>query len=366
MTGIRIIAAILVILPVLACAPVSRLPQVDDEAAKLEAEKQRQLVVERTIRDRSRLHHIAYRILKANAELCGEKVRKSSGLQIVNKFSFGKEYEKAAEVVLGVGKKSKIIAVARGSAADDAGFLDGDILLSLGDWDVPENKEGIKEAAKKFMAGAENGDALALRVIRDGDENTFTFQPESVCAYRYSLENKDIVNAFADGNRIVISTGMLRFAENDTELATVIGHEIAHNMMDHNPKTQTNAAIGMVFDILLAGIGVSTGGAFQNLAARAFSEGFEAEADYVGLYLMARAGFAIENTPNFWRRMGMNSPGSIREQLMASHPATPRRFLALEKTVAEIKAKRAADEPLIPEREKESTQKVPEPESADN
>jgi predicted Zn-dependent protease len=80
-----------------------------------------------------------------------------------------------------------------------------------------------------------------------------------------------------------------------------------------------------------------------------YSKEFEAEADYVGLYLMARAGFAIEDTPNFWRRMAIAHPGSVKRGLAASHPPTPERFLALEKTVEEIDAKRARSEALLPE-----------------
>jgi len=107
--------------------------------------------------------------------------------------------------------------------------------------------------------------------------------------------------------------------------------------------------LGSLLDIVAAAYGVNTQGAFGNAAARAHSQGFEAEADYVGLYIMARSGRDIDNSPRFWRRMAASHPGSIQRSGAASHPATPERFLAMEKTIKEIKKKERLGEPLVPE-----------------
>ena len=161
----------------------------------------------------------------------------------------------------------------------------------------------------------------------------------------------DDVNAMADGTHVLLFTGMLRFADTDEELATVVGHEMAHNLMDHVSKQQGNALLGTILDILVAGVGVNTQGMFTKMAMLAYSKEFEAEADYVGLYLMARAGYAIHDTPNFWRRMAIAHPGSVKGGFFATHPATPERFLALEKTVAEIEGKERSNQALLPESE---------------
>ena len=65
-------------------------------------------------------------------------------------------------------------------------------------------------------------------------------------------------------NRIYITRGMLRFVDNPGEIATVVAHELAHNLMGHRAAKETNmvagAGVGLVFDILAAVAGVDTGG----------------------------------------------------------------------------------------------------------
>ncbi len=115
-----------------------------------------------------------------------------------------------------------------------------------------------------------------------------------------------------------------------------------------------NAIPGLLLDLLAAGVGVNTQGLFMNMTANAYSQEFEAEADYVGLYMMKQSGMEIENAPDFWRRMAAIHPGSIKTNLLATHPASPERFLALEKTVEEIRDKVEKGLPLAPEMEEKS------------
>ena len=77
------------------------------------------------------------------------------------------------------------------------------------------------------------------------------------------------------------------------------------------------------------------------------SQGFELEADYVGVYLMALTGLEIETSPDFWRRMATRNPGSI--DYAYTHPTAPERFLSMEKVVVEIQEKQSRGEVLKPE-----------------
>ena len=108
-----------------------------------------------------------------------------------------------------------------------------------------------------------------------------------------------------------------------------------------------NAAGGLLLDLLVAGLGVNTQGAFTKAAASAYSQGFEAEADHVGLYIMALAGYEIDDAPNFWRRMAIEHPTGIGYGGL--HPTTPERFLGLERGIAEIKQNLADGVDLIAE-----------------
>jgi predicted Zn-dependent protease len=133
----------------------------------------------------------------------------------------------------------------------------------------------------------------------------------------------------------------------------VIGHELAHNFMGHIEAGQRNNVLGTIAEIIAATKGVPTQGALGAAIALAYSPAFEAEADYVGLYVLASAGIEIKEAPKFWRRMAAANPAGISQRgMIASHPATSARFVALEKTVQEIEAKRAAGQPLVPELKK--------------
>ena len=118
---------------------------------------------------------------------------------------------------------------------------------------------------------------------------------------RYVQDSR--INAFADGEAVYMMAGMMRFAENDQELALILGHELAHNVEAHISAKKVNATIGLVFDLLAAGAGVNTRGAFSQAGANSYSQDFESEADYVGLYYLARAGIEVDGAAYFWRRM---------------------------------------------------------------
>ena len=109
--------------------------------------------------------------------------------------------------------------------------------------------------------------------------------------------------------------------------------------------------MGLAVDILAAMAGVNTQGAFMkmgsNMGGGAFSQSFESEADYVGLYIMANAGVDYHAAAHFWRRMAVAHPDSIEHA--KTHPSTAERFVAMKKAVAEIDGKLAAGESLKPE-----------------
>ena len=336
-----------------ACAPVTQAPPVDPESAKAEAEKQRLLVVERYVADLRRLNAIAFRIFAANADFCREKGKSAGafGFKVGNAYSFPKDFEAGARRVVGGRGLVRIVAVAPGSPAGRAGMREGDAVLALDGTPAPkgENEAATRDFGKQLAEQVKTGNPIVFRVQRENEEVEFALHPVAACAYGYGIDPKEIVNASADGKSVQITSGMMRFAETDEELATVVGHELAHNLMGHIDSKRGNIALGFLVDLLFAGFGVNTGGVFSDMAGQSYSQEFETEADYVGLYLMARAGYDIAGSPNFWRRMGVRNPGSIRTNHAASHPSAPYRFVSLDKTVEEIERKKAAGLPLRPE-----------------
>jgi predicted Zn-dependent protease len=175
------------------------------------------------------------------------------------------------------------------------------------------------------------------------------------CSFEVVLDaSKKGLNAHADGQNVVIYPPMIEFATNDNQLAFVIAHEFAHSIMSHVASTQKNVAIGgilgTIVDIAAQSQGINTQGQIGKLGAHSalmkYSPAFENEADYVGLYILARAGYKIEDAPGFWRQMSMQVPQAV--YATGTHPNNPSRTLAMQNAVKEIQAKKAEKQPLLP------------------
>ncbi|MFZ5789966.1 MAG: M48 family metalloprotease [Pseudomonadota bacterium] len=339
---------------VTACAqPRTQSPSVSSAELAAEQRKQEEIVVQDLVNDQRRLLSVGYPLLLAGADLCGDYVRRGAGFYLQGRDGFPEELRNAAERIFRFDGGYKIYYVAPGSPAAAAGLRDGDKVLSIDGKALPTTPEEMKKFREELNTKKEAPTSYVIE--RDGTEMTIEIRPVSVCDYELAVNPDQDVNAATDGETIAINQGMLRFVHNDDELALVVAHELAHDAMGHIDAQKQNAAVagagGLMLDILAAMVGVNTGGAFMKAAAdagqQAFSVEFEEEADYVGMYLMARAGYRIENAPDMWRRMAAVNPDAIT--VAKTHPTTPERFVALTKTIEEIDRKRETSIALMPE-----------------
>jgi predicted Zn-dependent protease len=310
---------------------------VSPEQIRSEQVKQQQLVVESQIQQQTRLDDVALTLLQAGVPLCGSAVTTRTGFRFTSRSYFNDEYLPAA-IAMGLTDTVVVTSVARGSGAERAGLRAGDRIISVdGRGVIPD--EGAVPTIDK----------------RDSILHAMNIPADTVCAYDVAVLKSAELNAFADGKTVYVTSQMLRFAADDDELATVVGHEIAHNAMGHNNAMKANAAmgaiLGLVVDIAMARQGVNTGGRYTNdfaaLGAMVYSQDFEREADYVGLYILAGANRPIANAPNLWRRIAQESPSEIK--FASSHPTTAERFVRLDQWRAEIQSKVALGAPLRPE-----------------
>ncbi|MGQ9425735.1 M48 family metallopeptidase [Gilvimarinus sp. F26214L] len=150
------------------------------------------------------------------------------------------------------------------------------------------------------------------------------------------------VNAFAlPGRKIGIFTGLLEVAENQDQLAAVIGHEIAHVLAEHSnarvSATYATSAGLQVLEALIAGrasaatreqaMGLLGVGA-QYGVLMPYGRGQESEADILGLDIMAKAGFRPEASIELWRNMD-EAGGPNPPELLSTHPSSSTRMEAL-------------------------------------
>jgi len=345
----------LTVLMLSGCAgPHTAPPRADTQAVHQETLEQKRLIYQRALQDNARVTAVAFPLLAANAEFCGRNLRPMDGMSGWTLDGFPRSEQPMVHQLFGLTNAVTLSNVVPGSPAAQAGLRAGDILVSINGTRVGQGQRGLRDASNLLQQTGMR--PRQIHFSRGGQIRNTVVTPVQGCAYPVGIDQNDFrINAYADGQRIVITRGMLRFVENDTELALVVAHELAHNAMGHVPKKMTNALAGalggLAVDLLLGSAGVHTGNQASQLGgqmgAMSHSVAFEQEADYVGMYFMARAGFETGNVATFWRRMAVEQ-GDAAVEIRRTHPTSPERFVAINATHQEIQAKKRAGQPLAP------------------
>lgn len=148
------------------------------------------------------------------------------------------------------------------------------------------------------------------------------------------------VNAFAlPGGKIGIFTGLLNVAENQHQLATVVGHEIAHVTARHSAARVSNQlATQMGVSVIAQTTGMDPGlisAGADILLALPYSRADETEADRLGLDYMAQAGFDPRASVPLWQNMERASGGGP-PQFLSTHPAPQARIRELEQRMPAV------------------------------
>ena len=344
MSYFRFIKLLLIFALISSCAgPSTQRISIDSEALDAETRLQKKLSLQKVKARYERLQKVGYPILKNSSELC-ENTINSLGVMF-NAYVTSDKYSDIEKEVYEIDDRLLLTYVIPSSSAFKSGLRSNDEILSINDIKATIDKEKFHKELEKLRA---KSDSLKVIYKRQGEERVATFDPDLICNYPILLVQNDSVNAFANGSQIGITTGMIRFAQKDEQLGLVIAHELGHNIMDHISKLRTNSLLGTIVDLAAAYYGVNTQGVFGQAGARMYSQEFEAEADYVGIYYMERAGYSIDNVADFWRDMAVEHPGSINQSHASTHPATPERFLEINAAIEEIKEKKRLNQQLIP------------------
>ncbi|ARP40391.1 M48 family metallopeptidase [Vibrio syngnathi] len=159
--------------------------------------------------------------------------------------------------------------------------------------------------------------------------------------------DSDQVNAFAlPGGKIGVYTGLLKVAVNQDQLATVIGHEVAHVLADHSNERLSQSQIANTgLSVTSIALGASEYSQYQGMTMAALGLGVqygvilpygrtqESEADVVGLEYMARAGFDPNQSVDLWQNMAKASGGNQPPELLSTHPSHSTRIKDLQATI---------------------------------
>lgn len=171
--------------------------------------------------------------------------------------------------------------------------------------------------------------------------------------WEYNLVDDKLVNAWCmPGGKIVFYTGILPIAKTEAGIAAIMGHEVAHALANHG---QQRMSAGMLQQGVGVGVAIATkdkSKSEQNTWMQAFAVGsqvggmlpfsrsHETEADEIGLYLTAIAGYNPDEASLLWERMKANSGGKSTPEFLSTHPSNDSRISNLR--VLSAKAKEEA------------------------
>lgn len=163
--------------------------------------------------------------------------------------------------------------------------------------------------------------------------------------WEFILIESDQVNAFCmPGGKVAFYTGILPYCQDETGIAVVMGHEIAHAIAEHGNERMSQALLQQMGGVALTVAMQEQPGETQELFAMAyglgsqygvmlpFSRKHESEADELGLYFMAMAGYDPRAAPDFWIRMSQGG-GQKPPEFMSTHPADETRAAHLKKVM---------------------------------
>ncbi len=286
----------------------------------------------------ARVNAVGFRLSVANAELC-PRTGPITGLLLHAESQYAEYLRDAAREDWQLrGDLPGVAAIAPESPAAEAGLQTGDLVVSA---DGQPLLEGGSVGAAGFEGLSSNLTLLAealddgfaeLVVQRDGQRVALRLGSVTGCAYPFQLDPSADFYAKGDGERVFISSVLAALSPLDDDLAVVLGHELAHNILEHRAYFDD---VGLARDVL------GNWGVAPWELVRA-----EREADRVGLYLSARAGYDPARAAPFWRTLSARLPHLRMVQW--GHPSAGERIRSLEGVAEEIAVLLEAGQPLVP------------------
>ena len=260
---------------------------------------------------------IGYRLNAANANRCAQP-QMLTGMLLHDLSQYDSAVRPAVGQAFSLGSGFGIIQIVPGSAAERAGLHIDDEIIAVRGVSV-EDPAAVARPGKSYrrmerfaavlQSSLQTG-ATELLVRRNGAVSRVMLQGQAGCGGELSLLNSNEQNAWSDGNHVVVTTGMLRLAHSDDEVAFVVAHEMAHNMLGHSRSGASQifgarrseiAADQMAVGLMTyAGYQPQSGISFLETARRRFWWSFSLDHPGFGTRIRAVAA-AITALPPSWQ-----------------------------------------------------------------
>lgn len=240
---------------------------------------------------------------------------------------YGADYRAAAVAALGVGDLPTVTAIASDSAASAAGLAIGDQIDKIdGHRFVPTpprrtSGDFAPTAAALDVIERALVDGIAhISIIRHDKEFALTLRPKAACRARFDVRAGRSANASSDGINVQVSSDLVADTNGDAELAAVLAHELAHNILRHPQRLKGPAPHPSVKQT-------------------------EIEADRLSVYLLEAAGFGTAGAESFWGRWGRAHDWGIFAA--GTHPSWKQRVAIIQAEAERIATLKQAGRPLV-------------------
>jgi len=214
-----------------------------------------------------------------------------------------------------------------------------------------ETALGLSEAEKiKANSKLSTDKALTARVRRIGEKIALVSGRDDF-AWEFDVIESDELNAFClPGGKVFLYTGILKLTANDDQIATVIGHEVAHALARHGAERMSMQMVSNAGAQILAGA-LQVPAEYEGLYSQAYGLGtqvgvllpysrkHEEEADQIGVYLMWKAGFNPQEAVRFWEKMQTMDKGKSTPEFLSTHPSDQSRINAIKGFIESLPAR---------------------------
>lgn len=225
---------------------------------------------------------VSHNLAVKGASLCPQALAPKSGVKLHIKGQYGRADRADAVALFGLGEYPAVLA-----AVGEGPLRPGDWIVAIDGVDMRPPPGAADYAAVQKTEAALNKSRAEVVFVRSGARMSATLSSPAGCASDVELIPSRKLNAKADGRVVQVTTGVLAETRSDDELAFIIAHEMAHNILNHRER--------------LDRIGRRTANIRET----------EIEADRLAVRLMHAAGYDPAAAASFWERFGKKTGAGI-------------------------------------------------------
>jgi Zn-dependent protease with chaperone function len=232
--------------------------------------------------------------------------------------------------------------------------LPGELLAAI----MLDLKHIRMETQARYLTGP-----VELLVDRQGQKSTVTLYPQRLPAeYAVLVQTQNRkINAYAAPGKIILSQRLVNFCLNDDELALIVGHEMAHQVLGHLVRGAAHRELGQILGEAITAVSTLSLGRLldwrhfqvdpgvrqvaRDAVVSVFTRDEEREADIYGAWYAFQAGYDLDRGAAVWERVAAvdEKDPFLTTYFLASHPAPTERMVRLKLVAQYFKAGRAAD-----------------------